>query len=172
MRVVGRHKFEHMFAHISGDVKRVDGRITSPGGLTSVVGKLIGTTVSEIRFRQRREPYGLDRGRAVQKGPADAMHPVHNPAVRSEYDGVIKVDFAHESAMLDDTPYSWALPLVEPVHGINLADRVEAHMLDGQPLRQDDEPVDVPSILAFGAGPEVVLLPHRCSVSRLGAPTC
>ena len=74
------------------------------------------------------------------------MHPIHDAAVRPQDDRVARIDLVDESRMLDHRSNRWPLHFVKPVDRINLVDRLDLDLLDGEFLGELDQPVDVPGV--------------------------
>ena len=133
-----------------------------PGSVRQVVRR----AVSVVRLGLDLELDGPDGREPVEDRPGDAVHPVHDSAVGTEDDRVRDVHLGDEPDVLDDSPDSRDdRSVLEPVVGVDLGDRVEGYVEDGESLAQLDQSIDVPRVEAVLAGPEVVLLPQRQAVS-------
>ena len=140
----------------SGD-RSYEHRALPAAGLS--VRKLARTAAAIVRLRQHLKPPGPDHPTAIQKGPGDAV-------TRSQDDRVGRIHLANSAEVLDDRADRGPLPLIEPVHGVDLREVIQRDLLDRQIGGQSDQAVNVPRIQPALARPEVVLLAHRLSLAQ------
>ena len=77
-----------------------------------------------------------------------------------------QVDFRGQSHVFDyPTNRGDDRAVAEPVVRVDLGNRIEGHVVDGQTSAQPDDAIDIPGIKALLARPDVVLLPHFPSLA-------
>jgi hypothetical protein len=85
------------------------------------------------------------------------MHSIHNSTVRPQDDRICQLDRLHETHMVGDVTHGQGL---RPIGGVQLPDRAQGHLLNGEITGQLDQPINIPGIDATISWPEVVLLAH------------
>jgi hypothetical protein len=107
----------------------------------------------ETRSEQRRS----QADRRVRRGRTGARRP--SPDRHGRGSRVGNVNLADQAGMLDDLTDRWPpVTSVQPVSGVDLADRVDGDSLDRQAATEFDQALDVPGMEPSLGGPEVGLL--------------
>ncbi len=126
-----------------------------------IVWKVYRSAVPVVRFWLELKLHGGDRGATFKQCPGDPVHSVHDPAIDAKDDWVQGVDLLNEAHVLDHLPNGRHLHAsVEPVVRIHVMKGIERDFSDREFRTETDQFVDVPSIQALVARPEVVLLTH------------
>ena len=68
------------------------------------------------------EPHGRDGGVPQQHRLADAVHPVHDAAIRGENDGITQIGSLNQAGVLHDSPASRNVVVPKPERLVEFAD--------------------------------------------------
>lgn len=149
--------------------------VPSPGHIPDylcallIVWKLHRSAVPVVRFWLELKLHGGDRGAAFKHCAGDPVHSVHDPAIDTEDDWIRGIGFLHEAHVLDHLSNGGHLHAsAKPVVRIHVPKGIERDLSDRKFRTETDQLVDVPSIQALVARPEVILLAHRTQSAPRG----
>ena len=103
-----------------------------------------------VGCRILREANGLNITPSEQKRFANAMHSIHDAAIRGEDDRKSKVTGEHQLSVLDDIATSQRLgSFVGPIGFVDFTNLPQRDALPRQVLCEFDEPIDIPGAQPF-----------------------
>jgi len=133
-----------------------------------VVGKVVGSAVSIVRFGMNVELYGPNRVTTFKKGTSDPMHSVHHSTVDAEDDRIRRINILDKPNVLHHLADGGHLgAAIEPIVSVHIFDGLQRNLSDLEVSAQADQSVDVPSVEPIFSWPEVVLLSHGTSLTQV-----
>jgi N-acyl homoserine lactone hydrolase len=148
-------------------VQQAQGDQSRRCGQNSVVREILRLDVLVVRFGLLIELNRNDRLPSFEEAARHSVHPIHHLALCPEDHGIREINFVHKLHVTHKDPHRvWRTVSPKPMDGVQLPDRREGDLLDRETRRAFDQSVNVPSVEAVFARPEVVLLPHALDYRR------